>query len=141
LTTATSVPSHTLRSQFLRFALVGVAGFIVDAGTLYVAMTFLETGHYLGRVISYLTAATATWALNRRYTFADRRDSQLLREWLKFLAANAVGGVVNYATYAALVGNSDMVATWPVLGVGAGSIAGLAVNFTLSRRLVFSKRR
>ncbi|MGE0114236.1 MAG: GtrA family protein [Steroidobacteraceae bacterium] len=131
--------SRTVRSQFLRFALVGVAGFVVDAATLYMVMHTLGAGHYSGRAVSYLAAATSTWALNRRYTFIDRRDSNLLREWLKFLAANAAGGLVNYSVYAALVGTSGLVAAWPVLGVGAGSIAGLAVNFTLSRHLVFNK--
>ncbi len=141
MTDVAGTSSHTVRSQFLRFALVGVAGFVVDAATLHAAIRFLGAGLYVGRVLSYLMAATATWALNRRYTFVDRGNSRLLHEWLKFLAANAVGGVVNYLTYAALVKASALVATWPVLGVGAGSIAGLVVNFTLSRRLVFSNSK
>lgn len=126
-----------MSSQFIRFALVGAAGFAVDASALYLAMHF-GAGHYSGRVISYLAAATFTWALNRRYTFKAQQDSNLFREWIKFLAANLVGGMVNYSTYAALVAASTMVANWPILGVAAGSVAGLVVNFTLSRRLVFT---
>jgi putative flippase GtrA len=48
-----------------------------------------------------------------------------------------VGGLVNYATYAILVTWVPMAAAHPVLGVAAGSIAGLTVNFLLSRRVVF----
>lgn len=124
-------------SQFLRFALVGAAGFIVDASTLKAAM-YLGAGHYSGRVISYLVAATFTWSLNRRYTFREQQDANLFREWIKFLAANLAGGGINYATYAALVALSPTVEAWPTIGVAAGSIAGLAVNFTLSRLLVFT---
>lgn len=130
--------SLTARSQFFRFALVGIAGFVVDASALYLAMQYLAAGHYSGRVISYLAAATSTWALNRHFTFRAHQDSNLFREWLKFLAANAVGGIVNYSTYAVLIASMAVVSTWPVLGVAAGSIAGLIVNFTLSRRLVFT---
>ena len=61
-----------------------------------------------------------------------------MREWFKFLAANAAGGLINYGVYAALVGTFDFVATWPVIGVAAGSAAGLIANFTLSKRLVFN---
>lgn len=129
-----------VHSQFLRFAAVGVAGFVVDTAALYVAMHGFGAGPYLARLISYLAAATSTWALNRRYTFGGVADHRLLREWARFLAANAVGGSVNYGVYAGLIHWSDLVLAYPVIGVAAGSIAGLLVNFTLSRRFVFVAR-
>lgn len=123
--------------QFLSFTLVGVIGFVVDASVLYLALQMLGAGLYGGRVLSYLAAATTTWALNRRYTFSAQRSRNKVAEWGRFLAANAVGGAVNYTTYAILVTWSAVAATHPVLGVAAGSIAGLAVNFLLSRHVVF----
>ena len=123
--------------QFLTFSAIGVAGFVVDTATLYTALQ-LGAGLYTGRLASYLVAATTTWALNRRYTFSDRRTHRPAREWARFLAANSLGGVVNYGTYAALVASLPLVAAHPWLGVAAGSLAGLAANFTLSRRLVFT---
>jgi putative flippase GtrA len=126
--------------QFLSFAAVGVVGFVVDASVLYCAIQLLGAGLYGGRLLSYLTAATTTWALNRGYTFRTHRSRNRFAEWGQFLAANAAGGAVNYATYAVLVTASPVVAAYPVLGVAAGSLAGLCVNFTLSRYLVFSGR-
>lgn len=123
--------------QLLWFSAIGVAGFVVDATTLYAALALLGADLYSGRVISYLVAASATWALNRRLTFREQRSRRRIVEWGRFLAANAVGGTVNYFTYAALVATQPAIAAHPVLGVAAGSLAGLAVNFTLSRRLVF----
>jgi putative flippase GtrA len=132
-----AAPGSGTGSQFLRFAAVGAAGFVVDASVLHFATHVLASGLYLGRVLSYLAAATATWMLNRRYTFAAARSDGLVGEWSRFLATNAVGGLVNYAVYAALVTLVRQVALWPALGVAAGSLAGLLINFTLSRRLVF----
>jgi putative flippase GtrA len=132
--------SRSPTSQFLRFALVGTAGFIVDSGVLYLAMGLLHANHYSGRLLSFLTAATFTWAMNRRYTFADRRGAHLPREWLKFLAANSLGGAANYGVYALLVTASAFISDWPVIGVAAGSLVGLALNFCLSRQLVFNQR-
>lgn len=126
--------------QFLRFAIVGAAGFLVDAGALYLAVHPLRAGLYSGRVLSYLAAATFTWALNRRYTFHSQRNHNLAREWLRFLAANAAGGLLNYTVYAVLINAFQFVAKWPVIGVAAGSMAGLIANFILSRRLVFNRR-
>jgi putative flippase GtrA len=129
------------QSQLLRFALVGVAGFVADAGVLYVAMRWLGAGYYAGRLLSFLVAVTVTWSLNRRYTFAASSDARLFREWARFLVTNAIGGLLNYAVYAVLVASVATVAEMPTLGVAAGSLAGLAINFMLSRKLVFTGSR
>jgi putative flippase GtrA len=123
--------------QFLRFSAIGTAGVVVDAGVLHVAMHGAGLDHYSGRVVSWLAAATFTWAMNRWFTFSDGRPP--LRQWATFLAANSVGGVVNYAVYAALVAFSPLVSAYPVIGVAGGSIAGLAFNFSASKWVVFRK--
>lgn len=125
--------------QFLSFALVGVAGLCVDIVALFVARYALGLGPYAARVFSYLCAATCTWTLNRNFTFRDRRDPRWLREWAKFLTANIGGGLVNYGVYAiSLLGTANPGAVRLAFAVCAGSIAGLALNFTLSRRAVFT---
>jgi hypothetical protein len=48
--------------QFLRFGLVGTAGFVMDSAVL-LAMLALGVGPYAGRVASYLAAASLTFAL------------------------------------------------------------------------------
>lgn len=126
--------------QFARFAVVGTAGFVVDSASLTLALQ-LGAGFLAGRGISYLVAATFTWWLNRRWTFAPTGDSYL-GQWAKFVSANAVGGTINYCVYAALIfGFPALFKACPILAVAFGSVAGLAMNFTLSRRFVFSSGR
>ena len=124
--------------RFARFALVGALGFVVDVGILY-SLAALGTGWIAGRLGSWLGAASFTWAVNRRFTFAVAVPPSV-REWLAFLAANARGGVVNLGAYYAVITRVAAGAAHPVLGVAAGSIAGLLVNFTLSARVVFQGR-
>jgi putative flippase GtrA len=125
--------------EFLRFGVVGSIGFVVDTATLYGALA-LGLGLYLGRALSYLVAATTTWALNRLWTFRGRGGGPVHREWAMFVLVNLGGFVLNYGTYAALVTLVPVVAAHPVLGVAAGSLAGMCANFVLSRRLVFRGR-
>lgn len=125
--------------QFGSFGIIGVGGFLVDSAALYAAMHSLGLGLYSGRLFSWLVAATFTWYFNRRFTFASDPGTSAHVQWFRFLSANALGGALNYATYAALVATVDLVREWPLLGVAAGSIAGLSVNFFLSRRYVFSR--
>lgn len=139
MTGAGSETSRSTRQQLFRFTLVGAAGFLVDAGALMLATTGLGLGLYSGRVFSYLCAATFTWICNRRFTFAAVAQRHPLIEWLRFLGANAIGGAVNYGIYAALVTFTATGAAWPVIGVAAGSLAGLVFNFAVSKFWVFRR--
>jgi putative flippase GtrA len=130
---------HSARQELVRFTLVGAVGFLVDAGALMLAMHGLGLGLYSGRAFSYLCAATFTWICNRRFTFADGGRGAPFVQWLKFLGANAIGGAVNYGVYAALVTFSAVAAARPVIGVAAGSVAGLVFNFAISKFWVFRR--
>ena len=124
--------------QFLRFVLVGGVAFVVDAAIVQWLVVGMSLNPYLARVFSFLTAASLTWVLNRRYTF-EAKAQPSSREWLGYLGLMVIGGGVNYATYALLIASVDVVAGQPWLGVAAGSVAGLGVNFFTSRWL-FSKK-
>lgn len=122
--------------QFLRFGAVGTAGFLVDAAVLYAAMA-LGLGPYAGRAVSYAAAATFTWGANRLWTFRGAGADAPAAQWGRFVLLNLVGFALNYGTYAALVAGVPWVAAHPVIGVAAGSVAGMFANFALSRRYVF----
>ena len=130
-----------LAIQFGKFGMVGVVGLGVDIAVLYLAMAGMGLGPYGGRAVSFLAAATTTWALNRNFTFRGQHDGTLLRQWAKFITANSVGGAINYLTYAALIAGTATVAAHPFLGVAAGSVAGMAFNFAASKALVFGPAR
>ncbi len=121
--------------QFLRFGTVGVAGFVVDTATVYASRGVL--GLYGAGMLAYLTAASATWALNRAWTFRGMGSGPAHRQWMKFMAANTVGFTLNRGTYVLLVTFMAAAAAQPVIATAGGAIAGMFVNFSLSRRLVF----
>jgi len=135
------VPPERLRllAEFLRFGVAGTVGFVVDTAVLYAAIG-AGAGLYAGRLVSYVAAATTTWALNRAWTFRGRGDGPAARQWALFLLVNLAGFASNYGTYAALVALSPTAARHPVIAVAAGALAGMAGNFFLSRRFVFGTR-
>lgn len=126
-----------LAVQFGKFGMVGVVGLVVDVTILYAILSTGMLGPYASRMISFLAAVSTTWALNRIFTFRGDHDGTLIGQWAKFLAANAFGGALNYATYAALVAGTAVVAEHPFLGVAIGSVVGMFLNFTASKKLVF----
>jgi len=123
-------------SEFVRFCIVGTIGFVVDAAILQSLVSGLGADAYAARVVSFLAAASVTWWLNRRYTFAIRaRPSR--SEWMRYVSFMVLGAVVNYGAYAIAITVSDLVREHLWLGVALGSVCGLAINFATSRAFVF----
>jgi putative flippase GtrA len=130
-------------SRFLRFAIVGTLGFVVDAGVLALVLQSGLAGFHAGRCLSFLAAASFTWALNRRFTFADGAASHGGggAQWARYVGAMSAGAAVNYAVYALVLAWAGYTALIAPFAVAAGSIAGLGVNFSAARWFVFAARR
>lgn len=123
----------------MRFSLVGIGGFIVDAGVLLLLNTIV--GLYWGRLISFALAVITTWLLNRSFTFdASNTHKSMRKEFGQYFMAMIVGGSANYGVYAGLVYYIDLLKQWPIIGVAIGSIVGLLINFSLAKNWIFSSR-
>ncbi len=123
--------------QFGKFGIVGVIGFGVDTAVVYLLVFGVGLEFFAARVPAFFAAATATFALNRAFTFRGAVDEPLHRQWAKFIAANAFGGAVNYGVSVGLEAAIPVVEAHPILAVAAGSIAGMFLNFAASKHLVF----
>lgn len=121
-------------SQFVRFCLVGTVGFVIDAGILQSLVSGMGANPYLARIISFLVAASATWLMNRRYTF-EVEHAATHSEWVRYITIMVLGAAVNYGAFAITITAWELARTQPWLGVAVGSIAGLGVNFMTSRLL------
>lgn len=127
-------------SRFLRFSAVGAAGFLVNEAALFVALKWLSFGRYGGAVFSFFVAVTFTWWGNRMLTFhaeAATAAPKILEEWAKFVVANGLGFLANYAVYAALVTFAPEPLGNPFFALACGTVVGILFNFTLSKRAVF----
>jgi putative flippase GtrA len=122
-------------AQFLRFGVVGGVGFVVDTATVYSLLHWW--GLYGAGVAGFVTAASANWLLNRIWTFRGQGTGPAHRQWAMFMVTNLAGFVLNRGTYVLLVTFVAIAARQPVIAIAAGAVAGMFVNFSLSRRLVF----
>ena len=121
-------------SQLLRFCVVGTVGFLIDAGILQVLVIGAHANPYAARIASFLVAATATWLMNRRYTFAVTHQPTHT-EWLRYIGFMSLGALVNYGVFALCIAFWVSARAQPWLGVAVGSVASLGLNFATSRLL------
>lgn len=130
------VATHRLSVQFLRFAVVGVIGFAVNAGLVEWLATYV--GPLWAQCMAFPVAVTVTWSLNRRYTFAAS-EGTVTREWLRYAMANTLGWLANNGTYVWMIFNFATAYEHPAIAVAAGSLAGMLFNFWISRQFVFKR--
>jgi putative flippase GtrA len=126
----------------LVFAFAGTVGFLVDAGVLQLLVSVFGAPVYGARVVSFLTAVTATWLINRRFTFREQEPGPpRLSEWLRYLGSSLVGGATNYGAFALAIAGSPYIRAHLIIGVAIGSLAGMVVNYLLYSKFVFKRAK
>lgn len=122
--------------EIVLFGVSGAFGFLVDTAVLYTLKG--PIGPFYGRIFSFLAAVLTTWLLNRYFTFRERKSGlSTRREFVAYLLLMLIGGGVNYGVYAWLIVSSPFASQYPVVGVAAGSLAGMFVNLVNSRYLLY----
>jgi putative flippase GtrA len=112
-------------SQFVRFAIAGVIGFVVDAGVLYLALA-CGLGFFAGRIVSFMAAVWVTWRIRSAWV-----------EWWRYLLSMLGGASVNYAAYSVVVLTVHGSRLVPLIAVACGSVAGMFVNFFAAKFWAF----
>jgi putative flippase GtrA len=115
-------PATSDAGRFLRFAVVGGVGFLIDAGLLAVLHYNAGLDPYSARLLSISASAFTTWRLNRSLTFGASGRSQASEGFRYILVAAATAGF-NYAVYAALL------LAFPFTPIAAAIVATLAAMF------------
>jgi putative flippase GtrA len=119
---------------FARFCAVGAVGFAVDAGITLALTQAMHWPPLQARVVAFLIAASATWQLNRRFTF---RSTAGAATWAPYVLLTSVGAGINVGTYLLWVWMAGQGARSVLTGVALGSIVALAFNF-LASKAIFS---
>lgn len=128
----------------LRFALVGLSGFLVDAVFYLLLRDVCRVDHRLARLIAFFPAATYNWYLNRRWTF--RRPPSLagvarqtLGEWSRFLASSSLCGLLTAGLYCALTGWTPRLARFPLATLFLSATPCGLIGFTLALLWVYHR--
>jgi putative flippase GtrA len=131
------VIDRALVIQFVKFGIVGVIGFVADTALVYLGIYAFGFSRVAAGLFAFPFAVSVTWIGNRVYTFREVEHEPMAKQWAKFAIVCAVGIVFNRGTYSLLVSTIPLVYDYPVIGLLAGTAAGMFFNFFASRRLVF----
>lgn len=123
--------------RLLRFCLVGCIGFAIDGGLVYLLVSY-GMDPYLVRAVSFPTAVSATWYLNRHWAFGiDSAVPGKGRDYRRYVLVQTVGALGNYFVYALLLVYLSHTAANALAALAIGSLLGLVINYSGSRWWVF----
>jgi len=124
--------------KIFRFATVGLIGFVVDYLTLQFFYLIMGFPIMLSRTLSFLFAVLSNWLLNRKWTFSSHQETNLKKQYSKFLMASAVAAIPNLVVFKVLIMWLPQGQLSILLALVAGILVGFVVNFLLSLKWVFT---
>jgi putative flippase GtrA len=122
---------------FIRFGMVGAAGFGVDWLVLHTAVDQFALNPFTGRLISFSVAVTTTWLLNRSFTFRHKVRHGPVRQAMLYAVVQGAGGLVNLGAYSAAITAFPALGHMLVIPLAIGSAVGLCLTFVGAKHLAF----
>lgn len=120
---------------FYRFGAVGFIGFLVDAGAFTVLQAWWQAPH-LARLGAFLVAVNATYLLNKRFTFPNHEQPRPVA----YFAGQSVSLAVNMGIFSLVIWKPVWLPLQYYLGLIAGSVSAMFLNYELTRRFAFGLR-
>lgn len=79
------------RTRFLKFAVVGLIGGVVDFGTANLLVYVFSAALVIAGTISFIAAVISNFTWNRYWTYPDSRSKPILHQLAQFTIINAIG--------------------------------------------------
>jgi putative flippase GtrA len=90
------------RTRFLKFAVVGIIGAVVDFGVANLLRRGFGTSLGLAGTISFICAIISNFTWNRYWTYPDSRSKPILKQLAQFSAISVAGLVIRIPILALL---------------------------------------
>ena len=91
-------------TRFIKFAIVGTIGTVVDFGVLNLLIQWAGLGKFWANTCSFTAAVISNFTWNRLWTFPESRDRSLLPQLGQFALVNVAGLAINQAIFLGLDG-------------------------------------
>ncbi len=106
--------------RFLKFAIVGTIGFVVDFGLLTFFVEVFRLPTWLANTFSFSAAVCSNFAFNRYWTYPDSRSKGLVSQLGQFFLVNVLGWAINTGLLVSLEGPMN----WLLASAGVALLQG-----------------
>ena len=89
-------------TRFLKFAVVGTIGALVDFGVLNLGIQVFSLAKWLANTFSFTAAVVSNFTWNRLWTYPESREEPLGPQMAQFFLVNLGGYVINQVIFLSL---------------------------------------
>ena len=122
--------------RFLKFAVVGIIGAVIDLGTTNILLATLlrptsaadVSPERIAASIGFTLAVSSNFIWNRYWTYPDSRSRPLLKQIVQFFLVNVVGLVIRYVILGLLVVPFGGVISSVLTTASSETVAKIATN-------------
>mgnify|MGYP000913849477 CR=1 FL=1 len=79
------------QKRFLKFAIVGISGSVVDFGIFNLLLSFAGLSSTISQAISFTMAVINNFIWNRLWTYPETKKSGVLKPFIQFGLVNVIG--------------------------------------------------
>lgn len=90
------------RGRFLRFAVVGAIGAVIDFGAFNLLVSFAHLDPVLASIASFTAAVVSNFIWNRYWTYPDSRSKPVARQLVEFAVISVLGLAIRTPLFAVL---------------------------------------
>lgn len=98
-----------------------------------------ELSVLLARAVSFPAALSATWLLNRHWTFEHGRTRSAQSQYVLYVVGQLGSLAINFSVFAYLVSDVALFSRYPVLALGIGAVVALVFSYLYARLVAFRK--
>jgi dolichol-phosphate mannosyltransferase len=133
--------SSTTLTQFVKFSLTGGLGTVTNLVIFFLCVDVAGLPEIPVSACCFLVAVTQNYIINHTWSFKQNTKNEVLslQRWLQFVAASLLGLAINIAVMALVLKN--VAVPYKFIAQACGIAAGMIVNFTLSKLLVWRRKQ
>ncbi len=124
-------------AEFIKFSLIGGSGVFVDLFFVFITKEYLSLEFRIARIVGFVFALTSNFILNRKFTFDNGKNGNIVKQYLSFLAVCLMGFGLNWVISVYLHENISFFHVHYLIASGIGIIGGTLINFIGSKFIVF----
>jgi dolichol-phosphate mannosyltransferase len=126
-------------SQFIKFCFTGSLGAVTNLIIFFILADRLNLQEIPAGIICFCIAGTQNYIINQKWSFVGSSGHKLsIKRWMGFLSVSLLGLAANLGILRIVLFNFDL--PYKFIAQALGIMAGMAINFIVSKFVVFRKK-
>jgi putative flippase GtrA len=125
--------------EFLKFAITGFLGTITNLVIFFILVDINELPSIPVSIFCFIIAGTQNYILNHTWSFKTKTQGEkpTLKKLMQFLAGSLLGLAINIIVMKTIT--TYIILPFVFIAQGCGILAGMIINFIISKFFIFKK--